>query len=325
MEIKGNAPGKSHREGVSLFEVMDMFSTELKAERWFIEKRWGARSKIACPFCDSRNILHCKNRKPQPFRCRACRKHFSVKTDTFMHGAKIPLAKWGVAIYLYSTSLKGVSSMKLHRDLKVTQKTAWYMGHRIREAWDTAENPFSGEVEVDETYIGGKERNKHEAKKTNAGRGAVGKTAVVGMKSRDTGKVAAEVVETTDKHTLQGFVAVNTEVDATVYTDEAQAYVGMRRRHEAVKHSVKEYVRGQAHTNGIESLWSTLKRGYVGTYHQFSVKHLSRYVNEFAGRHNQRPLDTEAQMGRVVRLGEGKRLRYADLIGEPHTRQPSLL
>ena len=301
-----------------------MFSTEIKAERWFVDKRWGGRSKIACPFCESRNIQHCKNRKPQPFRCRGCRKLFSVKTDTFMHGSKIALSKWGVAIYLYSTSLKGVSSMKLHRDLGVTQKTAWYMGHRIREAWDTAENPFGGTVEVDEAYFGGKDRNRHEWQ-IQEGRGPKGKTAVVGMKERESGKIEAEVVETTDKHTLQGFVEVNTEVDATVYTDGAKAYEGMHRIHESVDHSVKEFVRGKAHTNGIESFWANLKRGYNGVYHQFSGKHLHRYVSEFAGRHNQRPLDTEAQMGRVVRLGEGKRLRYDDLIGPKHTRQPELL
>ncbi len=145
------------------------------------------------------------------------------------------------------------------------------------------------------------------------------------MKDRDTGKVAAEVVETTDKHTLQGFVAVNTQVDATVYTDEAQAYTGMRRKHETVKHSAKEFVNGMAHINGIESFWAMLKRGYNGTYHHFSAKHLQAYVNEFAGRQNVRSLDTEAQMTALVQGMGGKRLRYSELIGPRHTRQPELL
>ena len=145
------------------------------------------------------------------------------------------------------------------------------------------------------------------------------------MKDRETGKVAAQVVEQTDAPTLQGFVLQHTDKAATVYTDEALAYVGMPRAHEAVRHSVSEYVRGQAHTNGIESFWATLKRGYDGVYHHMSENHLDRYIAEFAGRHNTRPLDTEAQMAEIAAGAEGKRLRYADLIGPKHTRNPKML
>ena len=152
---------------------------------------------------------------------------------------------------------------------------------------------------MDETYIGGLEKNKHESKKLKTGRGTVGKTPVVGMKDRETGQVKAQVVDHTDTATLQGFVVDNTDVQATVYTDEAAAYRGMGRRHEAVKHSAKEYVRGMAHTNGIESEWAMLKRGHDGVYHHFSVKHLGRYVHEFTGRHNNRPLDTRDQMAGI--------------------------
>ena len=170
-----------------------------------------------------------------------------------MAGSPIPLLKWLYAIYLDTTSLKGVSSMKLHRDLSVTQKTAWFMQQRIREAF-AALGPnvrFGGPVEVDESYFGGRESNKHESKKRRTGRGTAGKTAVAGLRDRPTGQIKAEVVPDARAITLQGFVAAHTEHGATVYTDDAKAYRGMpNRKHEVVKHSAAEYVSGQAHTNG---------------------------------------------------------------------------
>ena len=215
--------------------------------------------------------------------------------------------------------------MKLHRDLGVTQKTAWHLAHRIRKAWEYDTGLFAGPVEVDETYIGGKERNKHNSKKLKAGRGTVGKTAVVGMKDRQTNQVSSQVVESTDAQALQSFVRRATEKDTQVYTDEAAAYAGLPRPHEAVKHSAREYVHGMAHTNGIESHWAMLKRGYVGTYHQMSTKHLGRYVTEFEGRHNARPLDTADQMAKMAANSAGKRLPYAELIGPKASRQPAML
>ena len=305
-------PGKSYRKGMTILEVTERFNTVEKAEAWFIEQRWP--NGIACPHCGDTNIATVASRKPQPFRCRGCRKHFSVKTGTVLHSSNIPLNKWAIAFYLYMTNLKGVSSMKLHRDLGITQKSAWHMAHRIRETLAAAGGRFAGPVEVDEVYMGGKERNKHESKKEHAGRGPVGKTPVVGMKDRETGQIKSEVIESTDRETLQDFVERNTEPDATVYTDDAAAYKGIPRPHKAVKHSVKEYVHGQAHTNGMESHWAALKRGYVGTYHWMSAQHLHRYVAEFEGRHNRRPLDTSEQMAAMARGANGKQLRYSDLI-----------
>ena len=253
-----------------------------------------------------------------PYWCSDCRSYFSVRTGTVLERSRVPLRKWAIAIYLEITSLKSISSMKLHRDIGVTQSTAWFMLHRIREAWvSPGSGPFSGPVEVDETYVGGKRRNMgNKQRKHLTGRGPVGKTAVVGIKDRASNKVSAKVVKHTDSETLQGFVLEHTEPGAKVYTDDASAYDGLPFHHETVKHSVSEYVRDHVHTNGVESFWSTLKRAHKGVFHKISPKHLNRYVQGFVGKHNARDADTLAQMTFLVVGLVGKRLMYRDLIAE---------
>ncbi len=224
-----------------------------------------------------------------------------------MEHSRIPLRKWAIAIYLNATGLKDVSSMKLHRDLKITQKSAWFMAHRPREAFRSEDGLFDGPVEADETHIGGKRRNMSLSKRRglkDAGRRPVGKEAVVDVKDRKTNKVRAKAVPVTDAPHVAVFVAEQMKDGAKVYTNDA------------VNHSISEYVRDMAHTNGMESFWATLKRGYQGTFHHMSLQHLDRYVNEFAGHQNIRNSDTITQMRDMVVEMIGKRLMYSDFVGE---------
>ena len=294
-----------------------MFPHNEAAEEWFIQQRWSGG--VCCPHCGSLNVQTGAQHKTMPFRCRekVCGKRFSTKTGTVMEASKVGYQDWLISMFLMGTGLKGVSSMKLHRDLDVNQRTAWFIAHRIRKALSGNGEAFLGPIEVDETYMGGKRKNMpNHVRKELTGRGAVGKTAVAGAKDRASNSVAAKVVTSTDKETLQGFVKDCADAQASVYTDDASAYDALPFEHESVQHSVSEYVRGQAHTNGVESFWSMLKRGYIGTLHELSPKHLDRYVQEFAGRHNIREQDTMRQL-ELMRSGmERKRLRYRELIAD---------
>lgn len=302
------------RDKISLFDLFEMFPDDDAAERWFVKSRWP--DGIRCAYCNGENIDTEAKHPTMPYFCNDCRKYFSAKTNSFMHGSKLGYQKWALAIHLVTSSPKSVSSMQLHRQIGVTQKTAWHMAHRIREGYAKQHEQFSGEVEVDETFVGGLEKNKHAKNKLRAGRGTVGKIPVIGLLERDTNQVITHVMSDTEGHTLRPIVYAHTTGDATVYTDDAYAYRSLRRQGGAVRHGIGEYVKKlapQVHINGIESFWSIFKRAYKGTFHKLSPKHLQRYFDEFTGRHNARPLGDEAKMVKIVQGGVGKRLTYEDL------------
>ncbi|WP_439470162.1 IS1595 family transposase [Brevundimonas sp.] len=300
----------------NLVQLFQAFPTEQAAIDHLTSIRW-ARGKF-CPLCgnaDEKRIGTLVGTNTH--KCYACRKRFSIKVGTIFQDTKLPLRTWYAAIWMITNHPKGIASTTLARDLGITQKTAWFVLHRLRHAarTDSFNGPLSGSVEVDETFVGGRESNKHKSKKLNQGRGIVGKTVVLGMVQRN-GEIRAGVVPDTRRATLQGVVREHVEKGANLYTDEHSSYRGLNDEyaHHTNHHMSGRYViDGHNHTNTIESVWALLKRQIIGVHHWISPKHLNRYVGEMTYRLNNRELSVGGIVNDLLRRSEGP-LPYKVLI-----------
>lgn len=305
---------KDLRDFDSLFQLLDYFTTEEICEQHLAVIRWNGTP--TCPYCESEKVNTLKG-KTERYKCYGCRKQFGVKVGTIFHNSKISLRKWFVAVYLVTAHKKGISSCQLARDLKISQKSAWFILQRIRETYNSKAERFTNPVEIDETLIGGSESNKHKNKRTKGASGGSlkTKTPILGILERD-GKIYAVPIKDRKAKTIIPIMVNQVEKGATIYTDEFKAYkvLGSYYNHAFVNHSADEYVKGYVHTNGIENFWSLLKRGIDGIYHHVSEKHLSRYVNEFTFRFNNRDLSEGSKFDVALANGINKRLDYKTLI-----------
>ncbi|MGA3171791.1 MAG: IS1595 family transposase [Chthoniobacteraceae bacterium] len=296
----------SFKPEVNLCTLIEQFGTDEKCRERIALSRWP--QGIECPRCQSKSISTIRERNQ--YECNACRYQFSATSGTIFHDSHLPLSKWFLATYLMTESKKGISALQMKRTLGISYKTAWYLCHRIRAAMrDVTDEKLRGIVEVDETYVGGKVRGMGHGYKGN-------KSIAIGAVQRG-GKIRLQVIRHATKETLHTFIAENTAPDTeAIYTDELPAYLGIAdedTRHESVCHSKEEWVRGDVHTNGIESVWSLLKRSIIGAYHQVSMKHLDAYLDELEHRFNNRSNDCIFR-DTLLKLVNAEKLPYQDLV-----------
>ncbi len=302
----------------SIVEFQREFSTEEKCREYLEQQRWNGTP--ACPFCGSINVCRFKNGKTFKCREKECRKKFTVTVGTVYESSKIPLSKWYLATYILAVHSKGISSLQLANWLGVTQKTAWFLNHRIREMLtEQAPDLLDGIVEVDETYVGGLAANKHASKRTKIGGGVGGKTMVFGAIQRQ-GKVKTKVIPETSIESVSKAIEEFVEPGSIMVTDEHKAYnqVGKKFEHKKINHRSKEYVRRDdilVHTNNIEGYWNILKKQIDGIHHSVSPKHLQRYCNESAFRYNNRQALQDERFANALANCNG-RLKYSTLISK---------
>ena len=301
---------------ISTFELFQRFPDAESARVYLEDRRW--HGSPVCPLCGATEQIGARRGKRRGYyRCHDCAGEFTVRTGTIFERSHVPLHKWVYAMYLLVTARKGVSSLQLAKEIGVTQKTAWFMLQRLREACADTGGKLDGVVEVDEAYIGGKEKAKHASNRLRAGRGVVGKQAIIGLRQRD-GRSIAKPVPATDRATLKTSIRHHVTAGATIYTDEHSGYHGLSEYGcGSVRHSAGQYVgAGNIHVNGAESMWAVLKRSIHGTWHQVSIKHLARYANEAAFRLNAAnvKVHTLTRLDAFAARAFGARITYAELI-----------
>ena len=300
----------------TLKELEKVFKTNDDCLTYFEQIRWA--DGITCPHCGSTKYYTLA--KAHNFKCanKHCYKKFNVLKNTIFENTKIPLPAWFTAIYIASSHKKGISSVQLAKDVGIIQRSSWFVMHRIREMFrEDNVIQFKGEIEADETYVGGKAENKHRSKRVKGaqGRSMKVKTPVMGIIERG-GRIVTFPVTSLSSAAIIPVLTKYVTPDSTIYSDEWSGYKDVHRsfHHEVIKHKKDEFVRGRAHTNTIEGYWSLLKRGIYGIYHQTSSKHLHRYCVEFSFRYNTRKLTEEERFIEALKMAYEKRLKYQDLI-----------